>query len=256
MAYLGLFLALMCFGGIGWWRGGIRTGLGILPLLLASVLLWLLAGPVYGWTVRSHMQLLWPGLFIILLGLSLGYVVAMVVRRKLKDRPVSTGDRIAGATIGLFIGIVLTWVGSLYFAVKAAAEHRQAGSSGEVANLLNASVVRWIPGVGAGSDALMDLREIAAADEESRRVAVENLKLDKLPEVPAVRAVIEDEQTIADIQSLGEGELTAILRLQKNELIIELFDSPEVREVLDRVSLKALAAAVREAQEKGAKAGG
>lgn len=254
MAYLALFIAIVALGAVGWWRGGIRMGLGILPLLLASVLMWLLGGMVYGWTVRSHSGLLWPGLVLLASGLIVGYAVQFAVRRAIKNKPVPTWDHIAGSVVGVIMAVVLVWVGSVYFAIKAASEHRAAGSSEDVARMLNAGVVQWIPGLGAGSSALMSLKDIATASDAVRERVARDMGLDKLSETPAMQAVLRDEQTIGDVEALGGGDITAVLRLQSNPLIIELFDSPDIKEILGRVSLAQIAEAVRRAQEEEAEA--
>ncbi len=245
MAYLALFLAIVAMGALGWWRGGVRMGLGLLPLLLASLLVWLLGGVVYGWSVRSHAGLLWPGLILLAIGLVVGYTVQFAVRRALKDKPVPTWDHIAGSVVGAIMAVVLVWVGSVYFAIKAASEHRAAGSSEDVARMLNAGVVQWIPGLGAGSSALMSLKDIATASDAARERVAKDMGLDKLSETPAMQAVLRDEQTVGDVEALGGGDITALLRLQSNPLVIALFDSPDIKEILSRVSLTQIAEAVR-----------
>ena len=243
-----MFLLIVGFAGLGFWRGGMRLGLALLPLLLASILFWLLGGLFYRLDFLVNLGLMWPGTILFTLGLLAGYTLRFYVDRKLpKER--NTADRIVGSVVGVLIALVISWLGLVYFNVKAASDDRPVSATNVgMARALNGAVVRWIPGIGAGADSLTNAMDIAMADEEVRRRAVEDLDLANLRDVPEVTALLEDDATAADIDAAAQGSITALFRLQKNPLVIALFDSEQIQEVLKRLSLDDISEAVRKVE--------
>ena len=75
MAYIIFFLVAVAFGGHGYWLGAKRFGLVLLPLLIASILLWLLGPWFYRIDALRNAGLVWPGLILSLTGLIGGGVL-------------------------------------------------------------------------------------------------------------------------------------------------------------------------------------
>ncbi len=250
MAFVVLFVITAVLGAYGYMRGATRIGLALLPLLLASVFLWLFGPMFYRIDALRHAGLIWPGLILVSAGIIGGYIVQFFVRRKLpkKIHPV---DRIGGSIISLILSLIVVWLGCAYFVVWSTSKQsdRAAGSASWLANALNTTVVTWIPGIGAGSDTMMNMMEIATAGEDIRRQAIEELGFDHLLDVPEMQAVFEDDETHADIQEAAKGSIAAVWRLQKSPYVLRLLESEEIAEVVNRRSLEDIAQAVRKARE-------
>lgn len=245
MALVIMFFLIVGFAGLGFWRGGMRLGLTLAPLLIASILFWLFGGLFYRLDFLVNLGLMWPGTILFTIGLLAGYALRFYLRKKLPEER-HTADRIVGAVAGVLIAVVLSWLGLVYFNVKAASDARQVSATNVgIARALNGAVVRWIPGLGAGANSLTNAMDIAMADEEVRRRAVEDLDLVDLRDVPEVTALLEDNATAADIDAAAQGSITALFRLQKNPLVIALFESEQIQEVLKRLSLDDISEAVR-----------
>lgn len=253
MAYVVLVLVAGLFGAYGCWRGASRFGLAVLPLMLASLLLWLLGPVVYRIDALRHAGLIWPGLILAFVGVVGGYVLRAFVRMKLPKKP-QRADRIGGSLIGLVIGVMAVWLGCVYVTTLSAKEGAAAtdGAAARLARTLNGAAIRWIPGIGSGSDAMMNLMDIATAGEEARRRAVEKLGLERLAELPEMQAVMEDAVTKADIDEAATGSIFALLRLQSDPRVLKLLETKDVREVLNRRSLEEMAETVRRFKAEGA----
>ena len=250
MAYVALFVLAAGLGTYGYWRGGARVGLALAPILLASILFWLLGGLVYRLDFLYSAGFVWPGLVLLMLGLGSGYFLQHFARKKLPKEP-PMPDRIAGAAAGALLAVVAVWLGSFFVAVLSMQQHPgQHSDSADAARLLNKGVVRWIPGIGAASSDLTSVMDIAAANQEVRDRAAEKLQIDHLWDSPAMSALANDPATMEDMEAAARMNLGAIWRLQKNPLVIELVESPEMQDILDRVSLEDIAAAVREAERE------
>lgn len=248
MTYLVLVLVVCVLGAWGYWRGALRIVYGLAPLIFASALMWLLSGVLYRSDFITSAGLAWPLILPLVVGLSGGYVLQFFVRKKLPREPHRV-DRIAGAAVCSLLAVVLVWVGSLYVALRgASADGSLASSRTAPARALNRAVVRWIPAVGTGSDSLMSVVEIASADEDVRRRAAENLKIDHLLSSEPLQKMIDDAATHDDLVAASGGNILALWRLQKNALIHEFYKSAEVQDAIRRLSLADIAAAVREAQ--------
>ncbi len=253
MAYVALVFVAGLFGLYGYWRGASRFGLVLLPLLCASLLLWLLGPVFYRIDALRNAGLIWPGLLLAFVGASSGYVLRALLRMKLPKKP-RRADRIGGSLIGIVIAVIVVWLGCVYVtALSARNEHGPTDSSAaQLARTLNNAAIRWIPGIGAGSDAMTNLMDIATAGEQARRRAVKELGLDRLAELPEVQAVLEDAMTKAEIDKAAAGSVTAMLRLQKDPRVLRLLETKDVTEVLNRQSLKEIAETVRRFKDEGA----
>jgi len=254
----GILLFLVAVGGLmalGWWKGGARIGLALAPLLICSIFLWIAGSIAYEIDMMRNLGLVWPAVFLIVPGLVGGYLLRFWLKKKLPDEP-GGRDRIIGAATGFFMGIVITWLGLVYQVVWVTSHDGQASSFNMgMARTLNDGVVRWIPGIGAGSGAIMDLVDVATAAEDVQRQAVKDLGLGKLSDTPEMQAIVNDPAIREQIESIRRGNVAALWRLQKDERVLALFKSAEIREILDRVSLDDISRAVKKAAADDAGAG-
>ncbi|NOG52909.1 MAG: hypothetical protein HND57_01035 [Planctomycetes bacterium] len=251
MAYVIMFLVMVGFGGLGYWRGGLRLGLGLLPLVCATVLLWLFGGIAYRIDAFRNIGLVWPGLILMLLGLAAGYTGQFFLRRKLpKDR--HQYDRIAGAAVGVFMAVVITWLGTVYYWVyQVSKQHDVSSTTTGLARTLNGGFVRWIPGVGNGSDAMMVLVDIASADEGVQQMVIADLGLDELRDLPEMQEVLNDAEIVDAIERMQNGNVFAFMTLQKHPLVLGLAENPDFMAAVERLSLKDIAESIRYAEEGG-----
>ncbi|MGD2111437.1 MAG: CvpA family protein [Phycisphaerae bacterium] len=256
MAYISLALVAGLFGVYGYWRGASRFGLALVPLIFASLLAWLLGPVMYRVDSLRNLGLIWPGLMLVFAGLIGGYVVRALLRMKLKKK-LHPADRVGGSLIGIVIGVIVVWLGCVVVTTVSAkgGGGSNAGSAADLARTLNKTAIRWIPGVGTGSDTLTDLMDIAAAGDDARRRAVEELGLDRLSHLPEMQAVVEDSVTQADIDKAAGGSVTALLRLQKDPRILRLLETQDVREFMRDQSIGEIADTIRRYQDEGAEDG-
>lgn len=255
MSLIVVFLVIAGLGALGYWRGGMRLGLALLPLALASLLIWILGGAMYRFDMMRNLGFLWPGLILIVLGLGGGYALQWWLRRKLpKER--ATWDRVAGAVAGVFIAVIASWLVLVYATLLTATrsgagtERQGGGSSAEMARALNSGFVRWVPGVGSISDMTMVMVELGTADEAVQARAIEILDIQALADDPYVQAVLDDPATQADIEAAANADLGALYRLQKNQRVLDLARSEAIQGALDRISLADISAAIRQAREE------
>ncbi|MCL4198761.1 MAG: hypothetical protein KJZ69_14835 [Phycisphaerales bacterium] len=249
MTYVVLILVAGTFGAWGYWRGGVRVAYGLAPLAFASALIWLLSGLLFRVESITSAGLAWPFILPMGVGLAGGYVLQFFARKRLPKEPHRI-DRIAGASVCVLISVIVVWLGSLLIALRGGAEQGALTYARTApARSLNNVVVRWIPAVGAGSDSLMSVVEIASADEEVRRRAAENLKIDHLLNSEALMKMTNDAATYDDLMAASSGNILALWRLQKNPLVHEFYRSAEVQDAIKRLTLEEIARAVREAQE-------
>ncbi len=251
MAFVFFVLVAAGLGAYGYYRGAARFGLALLPLLVATALIWLLGPLFYRIDGLRNAGLVWPGLILFVAGVSGGYTLQFFCRKRLPKK-CHKYDRIGGVAVGLFASLILVWIGCVYYVVWSSSNgpSRPTGSAGWLANALNTGVVRWVPGVGTGSDAMMSMVEIATAEEAARRQAIEDLGFSGLVDLPEMQVVLNDEQTQADVRAAAKGSIAALWRLQKNPHLLRLLETDEVSQVLNARSLEDIAAAVRKARQE------
>jgi hypothetical protein len=235
------------FGLYGYWRGASRFGLALVPLLLASLLLWLLGPSVYRIDALRNAGLIWPGLLLTFVGIIGGYVLRAFLRMKLPKKPVRA-DRLGGSLIGIVIAVIVVWLGCVSVTALSAkdGDAQTDSSAAQLARTLNNTAIRWIPGIGSGSEAMTNLMDIATASVDARRHAIESLGLDQLADLPEMQAVMENTVTKADVDEAAGGSVTALLRLQKDPRVLKLLESKDVSEILNRHSLEEIAETVRQ----------
>ena len=248
MAFIFLILVTGGLGVYGWWRGGRRIGLSLAPLVFASLLFWLFGPLFYRIDALRHAGLIWPMLIVTLPGFIGGYVLYFLTRKKLPKRPVRW-DRNVGVAAGVLLALALVWLGCVGWVMLSVSRGQgyPSGSAAWLARALNTVVVQWIPVVGAGSDAMMDMVEIAAADEETRRRVLAEMDLEDLRDLPEMQAVLNDTATYEDVQQAGKGNLAALYRMQRNPLMQQLLETEEMARLLDRDTLAEMAEAIRAA---------
>lgn len=250
MAYIVMFFVMVGFGGFGYWRGGLRLGIGLVPLACATALLWLFGGLAYRIDAFRNAGLVWPGLMLVLVGLAGGYVGQFFLKKKL-PKDTHQYDRVAGAAIGAFLAVVVTWLGAVYYWVYQVSKHHEVSNTTTgLVRSLNGGFVRWIPGVGSGSDAMMVLVDIASADEQVQQKVIADLGLDDLRDLPEMQAVLNDAEIADAIERMRGGNVFAIMTLQKHPLILGLADSPDFMAAVHRLSLKNIGEAIRNAEEE------
>jgi len=249
LSYLFMFIVVAGMGALGYWRGGMRLGLYLAPLILASLLLWMFGGLFYHIDFLRNLGLIWPATILIIVGLALGYTVRFVTKKRL-PKEIHQYDRIAGSVIGVFLAVIITWLGVVYYWVYSTSHQRDVSyTTTSLARTLNNGVIRWIPGVGSGSEAIMVLTEIAAADEEVQQQAIEDLGIDDLQDLPEIQRVLNDAEVNAAIERMQGGNPMALLSLQKHPLILQLAESEDVQVAVDRLSLHTIAEALRNAEQ-------
>lgn len=241
-----LIIVAAALGTYGYFRGAIRFFLAVLPLILASLLLWLLGPLFYRFEALRNAGLAWPGLMLLVFGSVAGYAVRFVAKRKL-PRKIHRADRIGGSIIGVLVSVVVVWLGCVYATMWSAARQDGGGggSAARLAHTIDSVALQWIPVVGSGSTTMMGLLEISTADEEVRRQALHELGFDRLFDVAQIRSVMEDAETRKDVEAAARGNVAALWRLQRNPKVLQLVDSEEVREAVDKLSLDEIVEAVR-----------
>ena len=242
-----LLIVAAGLGVYGYFRGAARLLLALLPLGLASLLLWLFGPLFYRIDALRSVGLAWPTLMLVLTGLAAGYALQFGVRKKLPSK-IHRADRVGGAVTGVSFALLIVWLGCVYVAVWSASRQgaTSRGSAEKLARVLDATILRWIPAVGSGSTAMMELLEISTAEEQVRRQALQELGFDRLLDLPQMRAVQQNAETRKDIEAAAQGSILALWRLQKDPRILELVETEEVRAALAGHSLNEIAEAVRE----------
>ncbi len=246
MAFLTLFIVAAALGAVGYLRGALRLCLALSPALLPAIFLWLFGPMCYRIDALRNAGLAWPGLILSCAGAICGYALHFVARKKLPEK-IHQADRICGSFVGLFLSLIVVWLGCVYFIMWSAQGQpgRNPGSARVFARSLNSTVLGWMPGIGSGSNAMMGMMEFATADEDTRRRAVESLDLDPLFELPETQAVVNHAETTADVRRAAEGDVAALWRLQKNPRVLRLLETDAFAELLDGRTFADLAAAVR-----------
>ena len=245
-----LVIVAAALGAYGCYRGALRFLLALLPLIVASVLLWLLGPLLYRIDMLRNAGLMWPPALLVILGVVGGYVLRFIGRKKLPKR-LHLADRIGGCALGCLLSLIVVWLGCVYVTVWSSSQdsERDSGSTARLARALDSAVLRWIPVVGSGSRSMTGLMEISTADEEVRRRALKDLDFDRLLDDPQVRAVLDDPETMQDIEAAGKGSIPALWRLQKSPKILQLVESERAREAINNRSLEAIVEAVRRSRQ-------
>ncbi len=257
MLILWLFIllsVLTAFGYLGYRLGGIRLALGLLPLVLAGFAVqWL--GPLF-FRLDLHRSLGLLGAIgaAIVIGLVLGEALRFLIKKKLlsRDKERHQADRIAGVVLGAVIALCTAWTGITLHRTLIARQQQTTGSfaaerSGldRLGSALGTGVAHLLPGAGTYARDVNLLVELAGAPPAAREQAVRDLDLDKLRDLPELKAIQADARTIRDVEAAQQGNFVAVLRLQQNRLIIDLIETEEMQRALKHVTLQRLLERVR-----------
>ena len=246
-----LLTALPIGGGVR--RGyalGARRALGLLAQLCAP----LIAGAATTVTMVS-LGWFWPcGL---LTPIACGIAVAAVARRCLVALPPATAaprraERWLGGAVGAGGGACVAAAAWQALAVLAGspaspAAATPAGWLTSVVETANRGFVRHLPIVGRLGDELEALTTILDTSPEARRRLARQKSWHDLAELPAMRAVLDDQSVHDDIDRLRRGDLLALYRLQRNERVLALFASETIARLARDLRPSELAAQLRRA---------
>ena len=108
-----LLVVAAAVGTYGYYRGAIRFLLALLPLVLASLLLWLFGPLLYRIDVLRSVGLVWPAFTLIVIAAIAGYALQRVIRKKLASK-IRRADRIGGAVTGVLLSLIIVWTGCVY----------------------------------------------------------------------------------------------------------------------------------------------
>lgn len=194
----------------------------------------------------------WPfGLLTpVLLGLLGGLIVRRIARRRLEGISLRVGGagragRAVGALLGAGGGVsAVSCLWLLAALANAAFTQPMSGAvadpgAGEAASAFEALLrtahrgfVRHLPLVGSWGDEVEALTSILKSDAELRAQLAIDGGWERLAELSSLQAIIRDQATLQDIESVAEGEVLALYRLQRNPLILDFFAEPEVQKLL------------------------
>lgn len=241
---------------------GYRHGFGRLAFLGGSVavawgvgLLVVTTGLTRGWF--QPFGLLTPialgGLGASAAWLAVRRLVAAVKRHRSRrdgapGRPVMTGSRLhrltgaaLGGACGLFIGagvwLLLFLVDGLAAPGRSAAPAarsppRETTWTRSLFRTANRGFVRHLPLVGSLSDEVEAMVIIVNSDARVRAKLARRHGLERLAELPSFHAIIDDRGVLQEMDSVGQGDLSALYGLQRNPLIVAFFKEPAVQKTM------------------------
>jgi hypothetical protein len=239
--------AVPCVAGacLGCRLGAVRLLAIGLPLILA----WALGIESARWALAAG----WYQPFGLVTPLLVGLLAALVARRlasrllarRAWERPSAIAGRAAGAILGAGCGMMAAatlWVGALLVVgtvstPAASPRDETASAAGEewiqaLLRTANHGFVRHLPVVGELGDEVEALTIVLRTAPETRARLALALGWEKLADLPTFRAILRDRATLEDIDRVGEGDIAALYRLQKNPLIVAFFREHAVQEVL------------------------
>lgn len=250
MAIIIFIFTAAALGSYGYIRGAIRFCLTLLPALLTSFIVLFFGPTLYRIDSLRKAGLIWPGLILLFVSVCGGYILQYFTR-KIAPKTLHQADRIGGVALGLFLSINVVWLGCVYFVVWSTSNqpNREPDSTDWLANTLHTSVIQWVPILNTGCDTILNITEFATTNKSVRRQAIKSLGLNKLVDIPQIQALLEDKDTQADIQAAAKGDMYAIWRLQQNPLVLDLFETKEITEMISGISIDDISRAVREAKK-------
>jgi hypothetical protein len=245
---IALLIALIVVAGLGYlgWRvGGLRLLLYLAPLMGASLgAVWI--GKLLFLLGLHHLTgLVGPPAVGLVIGAVLGGIVRWKLRKRLPDKEhMHQADRIGGAVFAAFVAVIVLWVGGVFIDLLIIqSRHGEAGdptAAGRLTRALSNSVVRHVPGVGGYAHDLDLLVEFASTSDAAKQAAVDELNLRDIEDLPEMQAILDDEDTVADVRAAQSGSVMAIMRLQNNPLILDFIEHPDIRALLDTTTIEDL----------------
>ena len=253
--------------------GGRRIGSGVGGFVLAALLAAAVvsAGFRFGW--HSPLGLLTPLLGGALAGMTGWVLFARGLARVLRadpDAAIGKTDRRAGLAIGSVCGvlvaavfwIVLTLAEGLWAGAQATAACAACAVEGErepeargwahaLVRTANRGFVTHLPVLGPlGDEAEASIYVLNAPPELRRRVAEER-DWESLTRLESYLALRDDPDVMRDMDALRDGQVFALLRLQKNPKIVRFLEEPEVQALLPELRPTVLAKEI-ESMERAA----
>ena len=253
----------------GFRRGALSTFLGWLPTLGAVLIL--VSAIRAAWSHPAYFDFVCVSGGIAALGLFIAGTLAVRRRlRVLKERRLAasaeesrsirrTADRFGGAALGIIhaalICLGIACIGSaLSFTVSLGGERgERAGQSpswaaafrracGQAADIANFGVLQYIPGIRESSREFRALIVVLNAPKEKLRLVADKHGIARLRHIPVIRKAASDDEYMALITDIAEGNRAGLRRLAKSPITRELLDCPEVRELASKLKPSQLAA--------------
>ncbi len=128
--------------------------------------------------------------------------------------------------------------------MQAAAIHAQARKTTWARSLLrtaNRGFVRHLPVIGSLGDEVEAVVILLNSDRRACEKLASRHDLARLVELPSFRAIAEDPHVLEELESVRNGDLSALYRLQKNPLILRFFKEKEVQKAIAGLSASSLA---------------
>jgi len=225
-------LPMAACGYAGWRLGGRRLAASMGGFALASSVG--VAGMHFGWT--------WPfGLLTPAVATLLTAVAALWLLARWTPDGVTPRERSLGAALGAVSGILLA--GTLWIAAAlgegVATAPQQAtevpaahGWTHALVRTANRGFVRHLPVLGPLGDEVEATVAILNAPLEARRELAEGRQWQRLTELPSYHTLTNDEEVQRDLESVRDGSVLALYRLQRNPHVVAFMREPEVRALL------------------------
>lgn len=162
---------------------------------------------------------------------------------------------LCGATLGGVCGLLIAasvWL--LLFlleglmappeTMQAAAMQARSGKTTWARSLLrtaNRGFVRHLPVIGSVGDEVEAVVILLNSDRRACEKLARKHDLARLVELPSFRAIAEDPLVLEELESVRNGDLSALYRLQKNPLILRFFEEKDVQKAIAGLSASSLA---------------
>ncbi len=224
-------LPMAACGYLGWRLGGRRLAASMCGFALASSVG--IAGTHFGWT--TPFGLLTPAVATLLTAVATCWL-------SLRWLPAGSGqrERSWGAALGALSGLAVA--GSLWIAAAlgegvAAAPHQDALTPTQswthaLVRTANRGFVRHLPVLGPLGDEVEATVAILNAPLEARRELAQGRQWKHLAKLPSYHALAHDAEVQRDLESMRDGSVLALYRLQRNPHIVAFMREPEVRALL------------------------
>ncbi|MEM8882878.1 MAG: hypothetical protein AAGD14_02270 [Planctomycetota bacterium] len=216
----------------GWRQGGRRMAISVASLMGAASIAGV--GVSVGWS--------WPfGLLTPFVAAVLAIAAVAFALRRYRPPVPSRRERAFGAVVGTLAGTTLAaslWLaaaigeGVVAPAPETSAAPGQRGFAQELVRTANRGFVRHLPWVGELGDEVEATVAILNSSEDARRRLAEGRQWQQLAELPSYQALLEDEEVERDLESVRNGSVLALYRLQRNPHVVAFMREPTVQEMI------------------------
>ncbi len=208
--------------------------------------------------------LLTPVVAGILFATATAVILHRAARARSKREVPRTGraTRLAGALVGLVGGLAIASSSRLGLVAIDGVSYvdptrsRQVARGGAGASLhalvrtANQGFLRHLPMVGSASDEIESLIFVLNADPAIQERLAEEKGWKQLTVLPSFRAIIEDSEVLDEIESVSEGSIAALYRLQRNPKVIAFLVDDRVQAILPGVRPTALARQIEQIESE------